>query len=120
MPVFDQRGSKVNKQVNIAGNVYGDINFGEIQDKTDLVAELKKLLAEFSKAAQTENISDELSIDIEANIKKAIIQSEKPQPDKNIILKHLIEAKALIEGVSSAIGLITALSQAIEIVRRIF
>ena len=120
MPIFDQRGSKVNKQFNIAGNVYGDINFGEVQDKTDLVAELKKLLAEVSKAAQSGNINNELSIDVEANIKKAIVQTEKPQPDKNVVLKHLGEAKALIEGVTSAIGLVAALSQAIEIVRRIF
>jgi myo-inositol-1-phosphate synthase len=56
MPVFDQRGQKVTYQYNAAG----DINFGNVQNRADLISELKKLKDEISKAGEAEVIDAEI------------------------------------------------------------
>ena len=115
-PVFDQRGQTVKYQFNAAGN----INFGSIQDKSEVVNELRKLLDEISKANTAGVINQETAIDIEANVKKVIVQAEKNEPDKSIMLDHLEQAKLLLDGLISATSLVTALIQAAEIVRKFF
>jgi hypothetical protein len=115
MASFDQRGQKVTYQYNSAGN----INFGAAETGVDVTKELKKLLKEINKATQAGAIDSENGIDIEAKIKKAIIQAEKPQPDKQSILENINGAKTIIEGLASAVGLIGGFIQAIEMVRRV-
>ena len=50
MTVFDQRGQQVTYQYNAAG----DINFGAVQNKADVVGELKNLQAELAGAIRDE------------------------------------------------------------------
>ena len=116
MATFDQRGQKVNYQYNAAG----DINFGSVQNKLGIVPELQKLQSEVKKATESGAFDDEIAIDVESKIRKAIVQAQKPKPDKKTTLDYLGEAKALIEGIASAAGLVTALTQAVEMVRRLF
>jgi len=116
MATFDQRGQKVNYQYNAAG----DINFGTIQSKLEIVPELQKLQREIQQAIEAGVIGEDVAIDVEAKMKKAILQAQKPEPDKRTTLDYLNEAKALLEGVASAAGLVTALTQAVEVVKRLF
>ncbi|MBE0681102.1 MAG: hypothetical protein IH589_04250 [Anaerolineales bacterium] len=116
MSTFDQRGQKVNYQYNIAGN----LNFGGATTSADVALELKKLLQEVTKATLAGVIDAENGVEVESNIKKAVIQAEKPQPNKQIILDYINGAKAIIESLTSAAGLVGGFMQAIEMIRRVF
>jgi hypothetical protein len=116
MPVFDQRGQHVTYQYNAAG----DINFGAVQNKMDVIQQLERLQAEISQAAEQGALDEETATDAEYQIKKAVQQAKKPEADKKTVLDHLNEAKAAIEGVAAAAGLVTALVQAAEVVRTFF
>ncbi len=116
MSVFDQRNQKVNYQYN----VNGVINFGNVQNRIDVVEELRKLQDEVTKAAESGALDAEISTDVEANIKKAIIQSQKPEPDKKAITHYLEEAKTLLSNIALVAGLVKGISEAIEIVRKFF
>src|SRR5574341_287514 len=113
MATFDQRGQIVNYQYNVAGN----INFGIAKNKEELAAELQKLLEEIEKAKQAGVLDADIAIDAEAAIKKAVIQSNKPEPDKNSIIECLTKGKTLIEGFKHAAELVGGINQAIEVVR---
>jgi hypothetical protein len=56
---------------------------------------------------------------INLKVKKAVQQAKKPEPDQKTIIEALSDAKTLIAGVSAAAGLLTALTQAIERVRKL-
>lgn len=114
MTTFDQRGQKVNKQINVAGN----FNFGT-NNSADVSPELQRLLNEIKKAIKSGDVDAETGIDVEAKLKKAIVQAEKPNPDKKGILDNINGAKLLIEGVSSAVNLVTLFVQAADMVRRL-
>lgn len=116
MAQFDQRGQQVNYQYNAAGN----INFGATASNTDVVGELKKLLDEINKAISVNAIDPESGVDVESKVKKAIIQAEKPTPDKQNILENIEGARKIIESMGSAAGLISGFVQAAEAVRRFF
>lgn len=116
MATFDQRGQKVNTQYNASGN----INFSAATTSTDVVIELRKLLDEINQAVQAGNINSEGGIDVEAKVKKAIVQMEKPKPDKQAILENINGAKEIIESMASAVGLVSGFAQAVEVIRRIF
>jgi hypothetical protein len=116
MTVFDQRGQHVTYQYNAAG----DINFGAVQNRMDVVAELEKLKAEFDRAAEAGIIDEDTVIDAKYQLNKAASQAKRPKPDKKTVLQHLEEAKALISGVVGAAGLITALIEAADKVRQFF
>ena len=116
MATFDQRGQTVNNQYN-AGR---DINFGAANSREDVVQELKSLLSEVTKATQAGAIQEEAAVDVEANVRKAIIHAEKPEPDKKSILDYLTAASGVLKGIASATGLMTGLAQAAEAVRRLF
>ena len=116
MTVFDQRGQHVNYQYNAAG----DINFGAVQNKVDVIVELEKLQGELARATEAGVVDEEVAVDVESRLKKAIVQAKKPEPDKKSILDHLNEAKALIEGVAAAGGMVAALAQAAEVVQKFF
>jgi hypothetical protein len=116
MPIFDQRNQQVTYQYNAAGN----INFGTVQNKMDAIGELEKLQTELSKAIEADVFDEDTATDAEYRITKAVQQAKKPKPDKKTVLDHLQKAKALIEGVAAAAGLVTALTQATEIVQKFF
>lgn len=115
MATFDQRGQKVNYQFN-ANN---SINFNGLQDQSNISAELKKLHDEIRKAMESGALEQEQGIDVQANVAKAIVQVEKSAPNKESAVDYLERAKALVAGISSLAGLVTALTQAIEIVKKI-
>lgn len=116
MTVFDQRGQKVTYQFNSAG----DINFNTAKDKTQLIAELNKFKDEIKKAIEAKAIEEDIALDVEYKIAKATQQVQKAEPDKKNILDYLQEAKAIIENVTAASGMVIALTQAIQVVQRLF
>ncbi len=118
-PLFDQRHQHVNQQTNIAGNVENVI-FDSGSDKSKLIAELQYLLSDLDYATKTGIIPDETSIDVESHIKKAVVEIKKPKPKKQSVVDHIESAKKLLEGVTSATGLVTALIHAAQVVREFF
>jgi hypothetical protein len=116
MSVFDQRGQKVSYQYNAAGN----INFGTVENRTDLIGELEKLKSEVSKARDSEVVNTETGTDIQYQIQKAVDQAQKPEANKSVILEHLGKAKDLIKGVVDAGGLVTGIMKAMELVQNLF
>ena len=115
MAIFNQEGQQVFYQYNAAGN----INFGNVNNNITLAYELKKILTEIKNATKSGILDKEISIGVETKMKKAIVQAEKPNPDKKILLEHIDGAKSLIEGIVSAVGLVSGLAQAAEVVRKI-
>lgn len=113
---FDQRGQTVTYQYNAAG----DINFGAVQNRMDLVGELEKLRSELTKAVDAEAIDGEIVSDARYQIEKAVIQAKKPEPDKKTIIDRLNDAKALLQGVTAAAGMVEALMKATELAQKLF
>ena len=116
MPVFDQRYQQVNYQYNVNGM----INFDNVQSRVDVVGELKKLQSEVAKATESGALDGEVSTDIKAKIEKAIIQAQKPEPNKKTIMDYLKEARSLLTDIVVVAGLAEGISEAIEIVRKFF
>lgn len=116
MSIFDQRGQHVSYQYNAAG----DINFGTVENRLDLIGELEKLKAELRKASNAEVIDAEVVTDAEYQITKAVQEAEKPAPRKQTILDRIDGARKLIEGVAAAGGMVTALVKAAELVQKFF
>jgi hypothetical protein len=116
MAIFDQRNQQVNYQYNAAGN----INFDNVQNRVDLVGELEKLKAELATASAAGVIDGEIVTDAEYQITKAIQQSQKAEPNKTALSEHLQNAKSILEGVTSAAGMVTALAKAIELIQTLF
>lgn len=116
MANFDQRGQKVTYQFNANGN----INFVDIQNKTEFIAELRKLISEVHLASKSGSIQEEVAVDVQAHLQKAIIQAEKEKPDQKTFVDHINGAKTIIEGLSSASGLVSALIQAANFARSFF
>ena len=116
MSVFDQRGQKVTYQYNAAGN----INFGNVKNRVDLVEELEKLKVEISKAKDAKAIDAETVTDVQYQLQKAVDQAQKPEPNKNAILEHLDKAKDFIKGVADLGGLVTGIIKAMELAQNLF
>ena len=116
MAVFDQRGQHVAYQYNAAGN----INFEAVQNRIDLVGELEKLQTELTAAKQAGIFGEETATDVSYQLTKAVQQAKQPTPDKPTLLTHLRSAKALIEGVTAASGLVTGVVKAAELVQKFF
>jgi hypothetical protein len=116
MATFDQRGQRVTYQYNAAG----DINFGAVQNRMDLVGELGKLQREMTQARQAGVFDEGVATDAEYQLTKAVQEAKKPAPDKPTLLNHLTSAKTLVEGVTAAGSLVTALTKAAELVQRFF
>jgi len=114
MSIFDQRNQHVKKQKNVV------INSSVRQNKADLIIELEKLDFEVKKAAKRGVVSNEAARGAETKIKKAISQTKRKKPNKKTIVEYLDEAKALLESFTSATGLITAIAQATELVKKVF
>jgi hypothetical protein len=116
MAVFDQRGQRVKYQFNANGN----INIGAVQNRLEAVDQLEMLLAEFGNAAQTGIIPDDVSVDAEYQLKKALQLAKKPEANKATILDHLNRAKVFVENVAATGGLVSALIKAGEMVQKFF
>ncbi|MBO1050130.1 MAG: hypothetical protein HEQ10_21615 [Dolichospermum sp. DEX182a] len=113
---FNQQNQTVTYQYNAAGN----ISFGSVTNRVDLIGELEKLNNEVSKAGENNVIDAEQVIDVQGHIQKAVVQAKKPEPNKNSILEYLGNAKELISGVVAANGIVTGLMEAIELVKQFF
>jgi len=116
MTIFDQREQKVNYQYNAAG----DINFEAVRSKMDIVAELEKLRIELAKGIAAGLFDEDTATDAEYQLNKTVQQAKKPHADKKTVLDHLNRAKALIEGVTAAAGLVAALGQAAAMIQQLF
>ncbi|MGE0127251.1 MAG: hypothetical protein AB7U82_04010 [Blastocatellales bacterium] len=118
MAIFDQRGQQVIYQYIY--NAAGDINFGSVQSNADAVAELQKLQSEVRKARDAGAIDEDTATDVAYDIEKAANQAKKEGADKNSAIGYLEKAKTLLEGFSTAAGLVKGLSGAIEMIGRLF
>jgi hypothetical protein len=116
MATFDQQGQHITYQYNVAG----DINVDTVQNWRDLVGELQRLQRKLADAAQEGVFDQETATAAPDRLTKAVQEAEKPAPDTTTILDHLSGAKTLIEGISAAGGLVTALVKAAEMVRTFF
>ncbi len=116
MSTFDQRGQTVNYQYNSAGN----INFGNVQNRTDIISELEKLKDEISKAGDAQVIDAEIVTDVQYQIQKAVDQAKKTEPSKSSILDHLGKAKDFLKSVIEAGGIVTGIIKSIELVQQLF
>lgn len=113
--VFDQRGQQVHYQYNAAG----DINVSGVQDKKQLVRELEKLKGEVERAKESKAIQHDTAVVAEYHLLQATKEATKRKPDKRSFLDHIGKAKALLDDVAAAAGLVTALIQAAEAAGRI-
>ncbi|MBV9230424.1 MAG: hypothetical protein JOZ18_14030 [Chloroflexi bacterium] len=150
MTIFNQNGQNVNNQYNVGrdihvrdqhrvggdvvygtqtkfeGDNYGnqagrDINIGAGQHTgDDPIATLKHLQSLLAQAQERGLLDEETSTEAVYHVSKAFQQAKKPNPDKNSILDNLNTAKEFVEGVAAAGGLVTAIANAIELVRRMF
>jgi hypothetical protein len=117
MAQFDQRGQQVTGQQYNAGR---DISFGAVQNTVDFAAELEHLQQAVAQAAEQGLLPEETSIDVEAHLKKALVQAKKTTPEKKTLLDHLSATKALIENLAAASSLVPAVVSAIEAVHKLF
>lgn len=116
MTVFDQRGQQVTYQYNMNGQ----INFNNVHDSVDIVKELQKLQNEVAKARKSAVLSESIAVKVHTNLENAIDESSRPHPDKISIIEYLDASKKLLSGITALAGLIGGISEAIEIVRKIF
>jgi hypothetical protein len=112
MATFNQQGQTVQYQYNAE-----TINFGEVRTSDDYLLQLKNLQAELKKAIAARAIPDEIAIDAEYQVSKAIQQAEKPTPNKKTLVEHLTSAKELVSNVG---GLAAAVGSAIAAVGTLF
>jgi hypothetical protein len=109
MAIFDQRGQQVTYQYNAGG----DINFGAVQNRLDLVQELENLQIEMARAIQAGVFDEGVATEADYQVKKAVQEAKNSKPDKTSITGHLNGAKTVIEGVAAASGIVTGLVKAI-------
>ncbi len=116
MTIFDQRGQTVNYQYNAAGN----IDFGTVRNKVSVIEELEKLQSELSSAIDAGALDEDTAIDAEYQMKKAIQQAKKNEPNKKTIQEHLTNIKSMITDVTVLAGLVKGVSEAIKAVQVFF
>jgi hypothetical protein len=126
--VFDQRGQTVYGPVtNIAGGVHtsgGLFNSGIMTTTpaptpVDIMAELRKLLAQVTQAGQQGLLDEITTIDVESALKKAIALAGKPAPDRQAILTYLNTAQTTITAIAQNVAtgsLTNAISNLITLV----
>jgi hypothetical protein len=107
--------------INIAGR---NLFQGPIANKQDLVEQLQKLREELDQVVKDEEIDGEEAMIADVQIKAAISNAQKSDPDPDKISQRLNRAKEIIEkatvGAGAAVGLVTAISRAVELVGQFF
>lgn len=120
MTVFDQRGQHVKYQYNIAGA----IDLEGVGSRAELIEQLEKLQAELARATEQGALDEDVGIDAEAEVKKAVAQAQKPEPDKGKLLGYLNRARETVTEVATTVtattGLVVALQKAIELAQKLF
>lgn len=114
--IFDQRGQHVTYQYN----AYGNINFGAVENKIELLGELKKLQEEVQRAIEEKAVTGKSASEARYNVEQAVFEAEEPKPDKAKVADFLTKAKTAIEGVAAVGALVAALTKAIELVGTLF
>lgn len=112
MTIFDQRNQNVQSQLNI--------NFSNVESLSQFIKEIEKLQNELRRITEMGLLDKEVSVDVESQLKKASINAENSEPDKNKVVKYLENAKDLIGGVTSAKSLFDSISQAVESISKLF
>jgi hypothetical protein len=114
--IFDQRGQQVKYQWNAAG----DINFGAVQNRADFVSELEKVQAEVARAQEAGAIDEEQAADVDNELRKAVIQAKKPDPNQKSLVSYLNTAKAIVADIQFLAGAAGALGTAIQAAQHLF
>jgi len=114
MATFDQTEQTIMYQYNAGGA----INFGLVQNKYQLFTQLRKLVEEINLARVAGVVNEDIAIDVDAKLRKAVVQFERPNPDKKTIIDQINEAKVLLGSRTSASGLVKPLVEVISVVRR--
>lgn len=115
----------IHQENQIVGNqviadTIGTINLGTVKNSTDFKGVLQNLLSELSKLQTSDKTEKSVIADAKSSIEKAIIEAEEPTPNQELIVKHIEGAKTLLEGVTSAVGLVSTLIQASKMVGEFF
>jgi len=118
MAKFDFSKAKIKNQV--VAETIGVVNFGTAQNKDELVIELRNLISEINKATQEGIVIKDVSDEVKKYIKKAIAEAEKPEPKKKAVIENIEGAKSLLDGVTSASNLVSALMTAAKIAGSLF
>jgi YD repeat-containing protein len=113
--VFDQRGQQVTYQYNAAGN----INIDSARDNIGLATELEKLVEEIERAKEAKAVVKEIAVEAEYHVMQSAKEAKSKRPNKGSILEHIGKAKALLDDVAAAAGLVTALLKAAEVASNI-
>lgn len=116
MAIFDQRNQKVTYQYNAAGN----INFGAVVSQEDFIEQLRNLRKEIDEAVNSGAISKKTAVDVTYQIDKAILETQELKPSKKSLEQHLKGAKALLEGITAAAGLVAGMAKAVALVGALF
>jgi len=109
--------NKAGRNINTAQR---DINFGAVSNLQDFAAQLEHLKAELVAAKEAGVLSEDEATDAEYDVTKASQQAKKDHPDKKVILEYLNNVKTLLEGVTTAAGLVPSVVSAIEAVHKLF
>jgi hypothetical protein len=114
MTNFHQQGQSVGYQQNAGGDINQNgiqINLHDIQNKAQLIEELKKLRSELAKAAEADILDAETFTDSDYQLTKVIQNIEKGTPDKKGVTDRLKKAKSFLEGLTSVGAIVKALDQ---------
>lgn len=117
---FDQRNQTVlGPQTNIEGGVHtagGIFNSGIMHTpgaaptQPSLVAQLRNLQSAITQAGQQGLLDEDTTIDVDAALRKAINQADKPTPDRQAIQAHLATVRDKLAPFPSAGSLVTAIN----------
>lgn len=118
MAKFDFSKAKIENQV--VAETIGVVNFGKVQNRDELATELRNLISEINKATQEGIVIKDVSDEVKAYIKKAIAETEKSKPQKSVVIENIEGAKTLLDGVTSASKLVSALMTAAKIAGSLF
>jgi len=111
MTTFNQNGQRISgNQYNIGGDSI--INIGQISNMLQL------LIPEIENTEREGSITSETAANVKNEVERAIIESKKSDPNTKMIVEKLNGAKALIEGLASAGGLVKIIIEATEMVRK--
>lgn len=102
---------------NVGGDFTGNINFGSVSGRSDLLEELEKLKKQIEHAKNEKAINEDIAESAHQHVAKAIDEASKPSPTATTLVQHLNKARNFLEHV---VSLATCVAQAIAAVKRIF